>query len=222
MESHFGSIVASYFIFLRWLVGMNLVIFFIMTTFVVMPELFQLRAEHLLKSVPKMTRTCPNLSQTFPKPSPNLTQTCPKPVPNLLQSWPKPCPNLSQSWPELYQNLTQNCPELMLRSANNSKKRTYWDSNNDTIRKNTHLWFTINSRFRWNRFIFAFLLWLLYKFRGWKIQPRREHKWQNPQKQLSIQFTFRLRFIQSYSRDMQPVLIIPLDWTSLLFQKMKP
>ena len=59
VESHFGSIVASYFIFLRWLVGMNLVIFFIMTTFVVMPELFQLRAEHMPKSVPKMTRTCP-------------------------------------------------------------------------------------------------------------------------------------------------------------------
>ena len=50
VESHFGSIVASYFIFLRWLVGMNLVIFFIMTTFVVMPELFQLRAENLPKS----------------------------------------------------------------------------------------------------------------------------------------------------------------------------
>ena len=57
VESHFGSIVASYFIFLRWLVGMNLVIFFIMTTFVVMPEIFQLRAENLPKSFPEMNQT---------------------------------------------------------------------------------------------------------------------------------------------------------------------
>ena len=83
VESHFGSIVASYFIFLRWLVGMNLVIFFIMTTFVVMPELFQLRAATFAKICPKNE---PNLFQTCPKPVPNLFQTCPNPVPNLTQT----------------------------------------------------------------------------------------------------------------------------------------
>ena len=62
VESHFGSIVASYFIFLRWLVGMNLVIFFIMTTFVVMPELFQLRAQNLPKFVSNRTQTWPKLT----------------------------------------------------------------------------------------------------------------------------------------------------------------
>ena len=59
VESHFGSIVASYFIFLRWLVGMNLVIFFIMTTFVVMPEIFQRTAgnKKLIEVPPEIDRT---------------------------------------------------------------------------------------------------------------------------------------------------------------------
>ena len=59
VESHFGSIVASYFIFLRWLVGMNLVIFFIMTTFVVMPEIFQRCAgkKKLIEVPPEVDKT---------------------------------------------------------------------------------------------------------------------------------------------------------------------
>ncbi|CAL8346981.1 unnamed protein product [Lota lota] len=38
VESHFGSSVASYFIFLRWLYGLNLVLFGLMFGLVVMPE----------------------------------------------------------------------------------------------------------------------------------------------------------------------------------------
>lgn len=40
MESHFGSIVASYFIFLRWLVGLNLIILLISSVFIILPEIF--------------------------------------------------------------------------------------------------------------------------------------------------------------------------------------
>ena len=129
--------------------------------------------------------------------------------------WLKPDPNLSQSCPET--KLSWN--KMMLRSANNSKKRTYWNSSNDTIWKNTHLWFTINSRFRWNRFIFTFLLWLLYKFQ-WKVQLWREYQWQdNSQEQLSIQFTSRLGFIQYDSREMQPVLISSIGWILLFLAR---
>ena len=112
--------------------------------------------------------------------STKFAKICLKPDPNLTQTDSKLC------W-----------TKLMLLSANNSKKRTYWNSSNDTIWKNTHLWFTINSRFRWNRFIFTFLLWLLYKFQ-WKIQLWREYQWQNnSQEQLSIQFTSGFGFIQA-------------------------
>lgn len=38
IESHFGSVVASYFIFLRWLFWVNIVIAVALTIFVVMPE----------------------------------------------------------------------------------------------------------------------------------------------------------------------------------------
>lgn len=38
IESHFGSAVASYFTFLRWLFWVNLMIFILLTTFVAVPE----------------------------------------------------------------------------------------------------------------------------------------------------------------------------------------
>ena len=40
VESHFGSIVASYFIFLRWLVGLNFIILIISGVFIILPEIF--------------------------------------------------------------------------------------------------------------------------------------------------------------------------------------
>lgn len=42
IESHFGSVVASYFTFLRWLFWVNIVIAFALTVFVVMPEVSHL------------------------------------------------------------------------------------------------------------------------------------------------------------------------------------
>ncbi|CDW54308.1 transmembrane cochlear expressed protein; tmc fam ily membrane protein [Trichuris trichiura] len=38
IESHFGSVVSSYFIFLRWIFGINLIISLIMTIFITLPE----------------------------------------------------------------------------------------------------------------------------------------------------------------------------------------
>lgn len=42
IESHFGSVVASYFTFLRWLFWVNIVIAVVLTAFVVTPELLAL------------------------------------------------------------------------------------------------------------------------------------------------------------------------------------
>lgn len=38
IESHFGSVVASYFIFLRWMFWVNLVISVVLISFVAIPE----------------------------------------------------------------------------------------------------------------------------------------------------------------------------------------
>lgn len=38
IESHFGTVVASYFTFLRWLFWVNLVTSIILTAFVIVPE----------------------------------------------------------------------------------------------------------------------------------------------------------------------------------------
>lgn len=38
IESHFGSVVASYFTFLRWLFWVNIVLAFTLSTFVILPE----------------------------------------------------------------------------------------------------------------------------------------------------------------------------------------
>lgn len=45
IESHFGSAVASYFIFLRWLFWINLVVSLILTAFVAIPEVLTAKAE---------------------------------------------------------------------------------------------------------------------------------------------------------------------------------
>lgn len=44
IESRFGSVVASYFIFLRWLFWVNIVIANIFTLFVIVPEVRQFKA----------------------------------------------------------------------------------------------------------------------------------------------------------------------------------
>ncbi|XP_053594133.1 transmembrane channel-like protein isoform X2 [Microplitis demolitor] len=46
IESHFGSAVASYFIFLRWLFWINLVIFLTLTIFVAIPEILTADKNH--------------------------------------------------------------------------------------------------------------------------------------------------------------------------------
>ncbi|XP_043287212.1 transmembrane channel-like protein 1 isoform X2 [Venturia canescens] len=45
IESHFGSAVASYFIFLRWLFWINLVVSFVLTAFVAIPEVLMANPE---------------------------------------------------------------------------------------------------------------------------------------------------------------------------------
>lgn len=42
IESHFGSVVASYFTFLRWLFWVNIVLAFTLSTFVILPEVILL------------------------------------------------------------------------------------------------------------------------------------------------------------------------------------
>jgi len=47
IESHFGSAVASYFTFLRWLFWVNMMIFILLTTFVAVPEVSCFLCHHL-------------------------------------------------------------------------------------------------------------------------------------------------------------------------------
>lgn len=51
IESHFGSVVASYFTFLRWLLWVNIVIAVVIALFVVVPEV---RQTHELLTCPWM------------------------------------------------------------------------------------------------------------------------------------------------------------------------
>lgn len=79
IESHFGSAVASYFTFLRWLFWVNMMIFILLTTFVAVPEVslfhHQLEAKILTRGARFWGRTswtrwttarpcCPKREQT--------------------------------------------------------------------------------------------------------------------------------------------------------------
>lgn len=55
IESHFGSVVASYFIFLRWLFWVNIVIAVALTIFVLMPEVCRV-GEHQSRIIESLQR----------------------------------------------------------------------------------------------------------------------------------------------------------------------
>jgi len=46
IESHFGSVVSSYFIFLRWLCWINFMIALVLTIFVVIPEVIKIEKDN--------------------------------------------------------------------------------------------------------------------------------------------------------------------------------
>lgn len=48
-SGHFGSSVASYFIFLRWMYGMNLVLFGFTFGLVVIPEVMRISSDHVVQ-----------------------------------------------------------------------------------------------------------------------------------------------------------------------------
>lgn len=65
IESHFGSVVASYFTFLRWLFWVNIVLAFTLSTFVILPEVRIIYScSHVCDGPIKIALTFISLSRT--------------------------------------------------------------------------------------------------------------------------------------------------------------